>query len=113
MTDPQGIIRAQYYAMISKTLIVVGPTAALSSCGSVPGFIPQGTWSLHILGFPAENLLPYSLGITAGLGDCPTGTLPVTGEQMWVDIESDNSIYLVFFQTIPYDIFQICVFIVN
>ncbi|QGQ93578.1 hypothetical protein EHS13_00905 [Paenibacillus psychroresistens] len=93
LTDSQGAIRAQYYAMISKTRIVVGPTAALSSCGSVPGIIPQGLWSLHIVGFPAENSLSFSLKVTAGIGDCPAGTLPITGDQMWINTESDAQLH--------------------
>ncbi len=50
LIDPDGHIRMQYLCKNDEFALVVGPEADLCSCGSVPGEIPPGTWTVRLAG---------------------------------------------------------------
>ncbi|USB34123.1 CehA/McbA family metallohydrolase [Paenibacillus sp. YPG26] len=82
--DPQGNIRMQYLGKGEENTLLLTAEPGDSTCGSVPGAVPAGQWSVQVLAVNRESAPSYSLHIQSGEGTPGIeGTLHPVGSRLW------------------------------
>ncbi|MFB5268661.1 CehA/McbA family metallohydrolase [Paenibacillus enshidis] len=82
--DAEGRIRMQYLTKGLEQTLVLCADPGRSTCGSVPGPLPQGEWTVQVYGMKPEATATYTLTIQTGLGAPDSeGTLPPVGKYQW------------------------------
>jgi hypothetical protein len=82
--DAEGRVRMQYLTKGVEQTLVLCADSGRSTCGSVPGPLPQGEWTVQVYGMKPEVTTTYTLTIRSGTGAPDSeGTLPPVGEHLW------------------------------
>ncbi|MCP3776595.1 CehA/McbA family metallohydrolase [Paenibacillus sp. MZ04-78.2] len=88
--DPLGRMRIHYLTKGSETTLTVGVSAADSSCGSVPGEIPPGFWTLLYTGTWKESP-SYEMYIQTGTDEMvQESSVYRNSGNVWTDISSSE-----------------------
>ncbi|WP_433945753.1 CehA/McbA family metallohydrolase [Paenibacillus sp. SN-8-1] len=87
--DPEGNIRMQYLGKGDENTLLLTAGPKDSTCGSVPGAIPAGNWTVQVLAINHEPAPPYILHIQSGEGAPEIeGTLHQVGAQLWSSLSA-------------------------
>ncbi|WP_274361725.1 CehA/McbA family metallohydrolase [Paenibacillus thermotolerans] len=88
--DPLGRIRIQHLTKGGEMTLTLGFAAADSSCGSVPGDIPPGSWTLLYVG-TWKQTPSYEMEVIAGNGPVSLeSSVYRIGENVWTDINASD-----------------------
>ncbi|MDP4095810.1 CehA/McbA family metallohydrolase [Paenibacillus sp. P96] len=82
--DAEGRVRMQYLTKGLEQTLVLCADPGRSTCGTVPGLLPQGEWTVQVYGMKPEVTASYRLSMRTGTGAPDTeGTLPPIGRNLW------------------------------